>query len=81
MTRTTMCSDLFFMAQEIGAAVIGLVSWELKGLLLHWKPITGDPVRNRKRKGQLQPVRLPFEHGEDGFPSHGSGPIRHIWCG
>ena len=36
------------MAQEIGAAVIGLVSWELKGLLLHWKPITGAPVRNRR---------------------------------
>ena len=38
------------MAQEIGAAVIGLVSWELKGLLLHWKPITGAPVRNRTAK-------------------------------
>ena len=38
------------MAQEIGAAVIGLVSWELKGLLLHWKPITGAPVRNRRFK-------------------------------
>ena len=36
------------MAQEIGAAVIGLVSWELKGLLLRWKPITGAPVRNRR---------------------------------
>ena len=35
------------MAQEIGAAVIGLVTWELKGLLLRWKPTTGAPVRNR----------------------------------